>query len=317
MNPIFESKVSLFPTVRDGQGEVVSLWQVLCDIQNGKYSDRVEAVRREPDKDRRRMLKGQLPCFTASGVFRGRKAKDLEAHNGFICIDLDAKDNTEEAEFGQLKSLLPSCPNVAYCARSVGGGGYFCLVPIADPAMHRELFRALCFDFKKCGLTVDRSGVDVGRTRFVSYDPEPYINTGAVPYARVFRKEEERPEARRVSDGVTDKEAASLVRAVVKWAGKNKVDLTGGYVQWFKMLCALASTFVEDGREMAHAVSQYGDYDPGETDRQYTECLEHGGYNYTFATFLYYARKGMGDEEYGRVRAALDFETIISNDKEQ
>ena len=326
---LFEAKVTIYPTVKDGLGEAVSLWRVLCDIQSGKYGAQVEAVRREPDKEKRAKLKGQLPCFTASGVFRGRKAVDLEAHSGFICIDLDAKDNTEAAEFGKLKSLLPGCPSVAYCARSAGGKGYFCLVPIADPAMHREFFRALCADFKKCGLTVDRSGADVGRKRFVSYDPEPYINTGAVPYARVFRKEDERPEARvfrkederpearRIADGVKDKEAASLVRAIAKWAEENEFDLMGGYEQWFEMLCALASAFGEDGREMAHAVSRYGDYDPDETDRQFTECLKHGGYKYTLATFLHFARKGMGGEEYNRVSAALDFEDMLNDKAEE
>ena len=213
---------------------------------------------------------------------------------------MDAKDNAVP-DFDRLKELLPKCPNVAYCALSAGGKGYFCLVPIADPAKHRAYFRALCRDFSKCGLTVDRSGVDECRKRFVTYDPVPYINTGAEVYDYTY-DEEERPEARRLNGEIPEGARSPLMLAILKWAEEKKRDLTGDYPQWFEMLCALASTFGEDGREYAHRLSKNGaTYKQGETDRQYNECLKHDGYKYHFGTILYYVRKEMGDEEFNTV----------------
>lgn len=296
---LFEAKVSFFRSVR-GKSQPVSLGKLLCALTSGEWRGTVEAVRNEADEAKRKALKQGLPCFTPSGAFSGRKAADLTEHSGFISIDLDAKDNAVP-DFDRLKELLPKCPNVAYCARSAGGKGYFCLVPIADPAKHRAYFRALCRDFGKCGLTVDRSGVDECRKRFVTYDPAPYINTGAEVYDYTY-DEEERPEARRLNGEIPEEARSPLMLALLDWASAQKRDLTGDYPQWFEMLCALASTFGEDGREYAHRLSKNGaTYKQGETDRQYNECLKHDGYKYHFGTILYYARKEIGDEEFNTV----------------
>lgn len=317
MNSIFQTQVSFYPSGVNGGGEIKKVSLADC-LLSSKWRDVVNTIRAEPDEAEQKKMKSQLPCFTPSGLFTGKKACDLVEHSGFISLDLDEKDNRDCADFRELKRLIKECPNVTYCGLSVRGKGYVCLVPIADPKKHRDYFRALCADFAACGLKVDSSGADVSRKRFVSYDPEPYINTAAAPYDHVLPCED-RPEARKMANVFSGALAmeGQLAECISRWAEKTEKDITGGYPQWFEILCALASTFGEDGRDYAHRISQYGDYDPGETDRQYTECLEHGGYNYTFATFLYYARKGMGDEEYGRIRAALDFEDIIFNDKEQ
>lgn len=156
--------MSVFSSVMSNEPpHAADLWQVICDTQNGKYRERVEAVRKESDKKTRNKLKCGLPCFTPSGTFRGKKAEDVEKHSGFICIDLDAKDNAGCEDFADLKKIIWQCPSIAFCARSVGGSGFFCLVPIADPKKHRDYFRALCADFAACGLKVDSSGADVSR----------------------------------------------------------------------------------------------------------------------------------------------------------
>ena len=313
---LFEARVSLFSSVRGGQCQTVSLGSILWGITSGKWRSAVEAVRREADEAKRQALKNALPCFTPSGEFSGLKAADMIAHTGLISIDFDAKDN-DFPDFERLKERLAMCPNVVFCARSVSGRGYFCLVWIADPTKHREYFRALCADFKKCGLTVDRSGVDVGRKRFVSYDPEPYINTGAEVYDYTL-PEKEPPRAQRLNQEVPEEARHPLLLAILEWADKKGADLTGDYEQWFEMLCALASTFGEGGREYAHRLSKNGhDYEKEDTDKQYDECLKHGGYKYTLATFLHFARKGMGGEEYNRVSAALDFEDMLNDKAEE
>ena len=310
---LFEAKVSLFRSVRGGeQGHPVSVGALLCDFTSGKWRDAVEAVRNEADEAKRKELKRGLPCFTPSGTFSGRKATDMTEHSGFISIDLDAKDNTAP-DFDRLKELLSRCPNVAYCAHSAGGKGYFCLVPIANPAKHREYFRALCHDFTLCGLTVDRSGVDECRKRYVTYDPAPYINTGAKVYDYTY-EEEERPEARQINGEIPEGARSPILLTLLDWADAHERDLTGDYRQWFEMLCALTSTFGEDGREYAHRLSKYGEkYNPGDTDRQYDECLKHGGYAYNFGTILYYARKEMGDEEFDKVVVREELNKVMGD----
>lgn len=53
----------------------------------------VEKTRNEADLNKRSLMKLQLPCITPSGIFLKRAASGLEKHSGFICIDIDKKDN--------------------------------------------------------------------------------------------------------------------------------------------------------------------------------------------------------------------------------
>ena len=310
---LFEARVSLFPSVRGGQCETVSLGSILFGITSGRWRSAVEAVRREVDEAKRKALKNALPCFTPSGEFSGLKAADMIAHTGLISIDFDAKDN-DFPDFERLKERLAMCPHVVFCARSVGGKGFFCLVWIADPTKHHEYFRALCHDFALCGLTVDRSGVDECRKRYVSYDPAPYINTGARVYDYIY-PEKVNPAAQRLDGVIPEEVRVPLMLALLDCVDEKQIDLTGGYRQWFEMLCAIASTFGEAGREYAHRLSKYGptyEMEPGSTDRQYNECLKHVGYAYRFGTLLFYAKKEMGAEEFSKFMLNLEFGDMLN-----
>lgn len=235
---LFEAKVTYYPSVRNRQGQEVTLWDMISRMTGPEWRDKVEAVRCEQDEKERKALKQLLPGFTASGSFRERKNEGLIKHSGFICIDIDAKENPDCEDFGKLKEAMRLNPNVAYCGLSAGGKGYFCLIPIADPRMHAEYFAALEADFARCGLKVDRACKDIARFRFVSYDPAPYINTGAVPYDRILRPKEEprvprpfipkpetpaeTPEESAMVAGMTDEATFSLFRAVLEWVEHGK-----------------------------------------------------------------------------------------------
>lgn len=72
------------------------------------------------------------------------------------------------------------------------------------------------------------------------------------------------------------------------WKNWNR-DITGDYPQWFKIGCALAHTFGEDGRDMFHRVSRFGNtYDQDSTELKYAECLKTD--KVSIGTFFYYAK---------------------------
>ena len=110
--------------------------------------------------------------------------RGLIAHSGLICIDIDEKDNPDVAEFDRLNELIRIIPYVVYCGHSIGGKGYFVIIPIASPEKHKEHFEALRQDFARCGITIDKSGKDVTRLRIYSYDNTAYINPSAATYER-------------------------------------------------------------------------------------------------------------------------------------
>ena len=261
----------------------------------------VEKVRAEADPARRKELKQHLPAFMPSGVFTKKTADGLQVHSGFICIDIDAKDNAGVKDFDRLKEYVCQIPQVAYCGLSVGGAGFFCIMPIADPAKHRDYFRAIERDFKECGITIDRQCYNVNRLRFVSYDPAPYINTAAKVYDYILPIKDYSA-AQVLGREITGDEAKGKFAAVLREVETTKIDITGNYGQWFEILCAIASTFGERGREYAHAVSKHADcYDPGETERQYSEILKHN-YGYSIGTFFYYARAEFGKHDFDDIK---------------
>lgn len=274
----------------------VSLFDVLL---SHKWKKEVEQVRASTGEERKN-IKRQLPAFYPSGVFRGKEAKDLVQHSGFICIDIDGKDNEGAQDFSRLKDLVRSVPYVAYCGLSVSGTGYFCLIPIADSRKHKEYFRALAEAFRACGIQVDRACSNVNRLRFVSYDAAPYINTGAIPYDTVLPISPREQNRQSLSS-----DEAKKIEALISDIKKRQVDITGDYKQWFEILSALASTFGEAGREYAHEISSmYNGYSPSETDRQYSECLKHG-YDYSIATVYHYAKNELSKHDFDNVEIKI------------
>jgi len=265
---ILNRKVSVFRSLLDkAPHEEKTLLEM---ITSDEWKDRVDALRSESDPKKRNDLKKQLPSFTPSGIFTGRNDADLKDHSGFIGIDIDKKDNADNKNFGQMKTLISDVPFVAYCGYSAGGSGYFVLVPIKDTTMHKEHYRSLERDFNRCGVKIDPSCINVGRLRFVSYDPKPYINEKANVYEYIIKAEKQRNKQKLREAAPGDfKEVEQLAEI----AENSQIDITDAYADWFSLGCALAWEFGERGRELFHQFSKVnGGYDPDQADKKYNEA---------------------------------------------
>lgn len=306
MKTIFNTNVSFLSNVADTTGRSHRLADLLLEPT---FKDKVLAIRAEKDPARQKEMKKQLPCFTASGLFGNPvNAKNLQEHSGFICIDLDAKDNKDVEDFARLKEGIHEIPYVQYCGLSVRGNGFFCLIPIKDPAKHKRYFKALQIEFKKCGLTIDPACSDVCRKRFVSYDPDPYIYTGAKVWDLAVSEYDEKE--RRVTN-MTITEKKKDVEKLLNTLDEGKIDITGNYQTWIDILCGIAKDFGEIGRDYAHRVSQHYDgYSHEETDAKYTDLLSHTEYKYTIATLFHYANNALNNAEY-------DFKDVPTYDEDE
>jgi hypothetical protein len=183
-----------------------------------------------------------------------------------------------------MKKLIAAVPYVLYCGLSVRGEGYFCIIPIAFPYKFKQHFSSLQKDFARCGVIIDKSSSDISRKRFVSYDTTLYLNLHAKIYTRVSCRIPQPQKRTPQSSGSAAKEVANVIAAI----RANKIDITGGYAQWWEIGCALANEFGEAGRELFHMVSQFGDYDAEITDKKFDEALK--GYNFGIDTFFHYAK---------------------------
>ena len=297
---IFTAKVSYLPRVdgADDELKTISLGRALIA---DTWRAQVEAVRAETDPAKQEALKKALPCFTPSGTFSHISRTGLKQHSGFISIDIDCKPDKgiNPALVGfDLKAAVAAVPHIAYCGRSCRGAGYVVVIPIADPTKHSEYFRALAYHFERAGLEIDRGCRDICRKRFVSWDPAPYINTAARPWALTLP---ERDHSTRETLGrdLDTSETAAAVEAVIAACERNRWDITADRGEWVRILSSLAQTFGEGGRDYAHRISAlYPGYTPEETDSKFSDLLKHKDYKWGIGTFFHIARQEIGKHDF-------------------
>lgn len=72
---------------------------------------------------------------------------------------------------------------------------------------------------------------------------------------------------------------------------ERKVDITGGYNQWFSILCGIANELGAAGEEFAHEISQYSPtYNYEDTSKTYKNIIKYNYTRTTISTLFYYAR---------------------------
>ena len=276
---IFNHKVSVFSKVTDIYPLMTAT--IMDVLMDDKIKDKVEEYRRTGNKK----IKMSMPCFTPSGIFSQRKDSRIIEHNNVICIDVDKKDNIDLSNFDELKSLIAQIPFVAYCGLSCGGEGYFILIPIKHPDRHREHFYAICEDFERCGLSIDRSCVNLSRLRIMSYDDSAYFNRRAIVYSETIKTY---PQQRKsfVFLNNTDNDITALINQI----SSTNTDITGDYKQWLEIGAAIAGEFGEHGRQYFHAISKFSDkYSFSIADRKFNECLKMSSFRIN--TLFYYAKR--------------------------
>lgn len=264
-----------------------NLHEILFDTQ---YREQVEEIRAETDATKRSKLKKSLPSYTPSGLYNNSvKNEDLLELTGLICIDIDKKDNLNIQDFAQMKDKISVIPYIIYCGLSVGGEGYFCLIKIAQPDKFKEHFKSIEQDFNRCGITIDNQCSNINRVRYVSFDPNPYINIDAIIYDRII----ERDKQSNISKINTHDNLHSAYRVglIMSYINANQIDITEDYKYWFDVACALANMFGENGRNIFHNVSQYNDsYDFRNTDKEFDKALKYRYEEITIGTFFRYAK---------------------------
>ena len=275
------AKVSFYDNIKANKhSEVFTLFDLLT---TDKFKERVEEIRRaKPDEKKK--LKAAMPAFTASGYFNPKRQKEsLLKHSGFICIDIDAQDNLQIANFVTLKQELKNIINVTYLGKSVSGNGYFVLIPLEEPSLHEDYFKAIQAAFDHLGIVIDKSCKDVARLRIVSYDKAYHKPSNATVLNRVLEQEVKKQAFEFVEH---DRFSGLLSEIKLK-----QIDITQSYQDWFAIGCSIANTFGEEGRDFFHTISQFHNgYKEKETNDQYSACIKKPRENgFTLGTIFYLA----------------------------
>jgi len=291
------TRISVFKDARSTEPATASLRQFLF---SKKYTDRIIALRAITDKPERDEIKKTLPAATISGTFTKRASAHITTYNGIVCLDFDAADNPGKTP-DEMKATLSEFGEVAYAAVSVGGAGVFALVPTncTDPTQHAKIVDFLGQLFAHYDLYYDRACKDVSRLRFVSYDPDAYINPAPIRFdaIRIIGLVEQRtntdlrkPRAIIVRQGETAGGSApraagsgggastrERVEACLDAIERTNTDITGNYDDWFRLGMAIGNEFGIDGETYFHRISRFhADYKYTECTKKYQELTRNG-----------------------------------------
>ena len=159
---------------------------ILDEIRTGKYKPGIIYLRKslaENKTEAYNKAKKSLPAFTPSGKFvGGRKLEFLAEYSNCIILDID-KLSTNDLQ--KSKSIAAQSEFTYACFISPSGNGLKILVKIdTSKTEHKETFLKVQAYYEIIlKLEIDKSGKDVTRLCFYSWDENLYLNENASVFA--------------------------------------------------------------------------------------------------------------------------------------
>ncbi|WP_394759636.1 VapE domain-containing protein [Flavobacterium sp.] len=153
--------------------------EILQEIKTGKYKHAIVYLRKsltENKLEAYEKVKKSLPAFTPSAKFvGGRKLEFLAEYSNFIILDID-KLSKEELQKASINANQSEFTFASFISPS--GNGLKILVKTDTPKTeHKETFIKIQAHYESIlKLEIDKSGKDITRLCFYSFDENLYLN---------------------------------------------------------------------------------------------------------------------------------------------
>lgn len=219
------NQISKYKGARDNKGSAVSIDNIIGQIRGRTDIDALKkiitSIRDENDKAIRDSLKKTLEAVTWSGLFEKRKADKLIEYSDLICADIDGLDDDG---LHTLKKALISDPFVFFCFISPSGAGLKVIFKvIGGPELHLENFINIeKYFLSKYKIKIDKSGKDVCRLCFLSYDPLAYYNPDSLPFVYNAPADNKKRKAKQDIPDKTFSDVVSFTNQKLQFASGNR-----------------------------------------------------------------------------------------------
>ncbi|MFD1603004.1 BT4734/BF3469 family protein [Flavobacterium artemisiae] len=265
MKKLSEITVTKFNTIKSKECSTILMFEELRNIKSGKYKDLVLKCREAydlGDKDIYTFLKSQLPAVTFCGEFKnGHKASDLVIYNNLIVIDIDG---LLPEDILNIKSTLILDKYILALWDSPSGRGLKGLIKTeSTPENHKDFFNSLRVYFlDNYQIELDKSGSDVSRLCFSSWDENIFYNSNSEIYKDFLEidittkmREESRPikeknlslsKSAYATEGLNKSEDRILIKKIIKYLTKKNLSITENYDSWVKVALGISYTFSYD-----------------------------------------------------------------------
>jgi hypothetical protein len=183
MRAVYFMKVSFFKSIQNTSPHVSKdVSHFLDRIKDGKSEKIISQLRFEPDKDKKKQIKLQLPVICFNGEFLRRSNNTVKKSSGLMILDFDNLQNPS-----LFKNQLKSDPCIFSAWISPSGDGVKALLRIHEVKDDKE-FKQVFDQVKIKYHELDGSGKDIARACFESFDPEIYVNLNAEKFDFKFEE---------------------------------------------------------------------------------------------------------------------------------
>lgn len=275
----------------------ITLRQYINMVKNGDTRDIVERGRAQKqivnnsspenekaEKTKYKAIKSKCPCVTGSMTsdFKGRDKNHIDKVNGYIVIDID--DEVNESLINELKADKYT----AILHRSFGGDGICIFIRInanIDSFKNSYLYLEKYY-FDTYGVVTDRSCKDVTRLRYISFDPDIFVNENAEKCS--VRKSVIKPAPVIDNFVFVKSDFTDLIRDITS----RHINIAEAYNDYFNCAAAISAEFGYAGLDYFLAVaSQSAKYETKECRKLYLKCCERGDLGIKIGTLYYYAKQ--------------------------
>ena len=250
----------------------ITLADELSKIGNGIFKEQIEYGRQLFSKGlvkEYKAIKATLPVVTFSGIFDNtHKAENILSYSNLMIIDVDYLAGMD---LENKKQEIFLDEHVYAIWISPSGAGLKILIPILSTIdTHRTYFSELCnYLFNKYGINVEKSGSDICRLCFTSYDvniliknecKQFYVNVEDIltsvlpikPKGSIEKSTNKVFDSRIekflffATEGKNRKSDRDTIDKIIKFLKGKKLSITYDYENWYKVALAIANTFTYD-----------------------------------------------------------------------
>jgi hypothetical protein len=263
-------KLSIFNNAFQTIGGETTLLKELNDIKDGRYKSEIINCRnsliQEKNKELYKKYKSQLKAVTFCAMFEnGRKLSNLVHYNKLIVIDID---NISVDEINIIKSKLVEDDYIMALWDSPSSLGLKGLVKVESTIEnHKQFFYSLSIYFlQQYNIELDKSGSDITRLCYVSFDENIYINYDSKTFKELIEienntntivnvdKETKVKEKLNITlsksafatEGLNNQNDRRQIKKMIKFLSSKSLSITDTYAKWIKVAVIISNSFSFD-----------------------------------------------------------------------
>jgi hypothetical protein len=295
-------KVGYYSKPFDSGYKEVSLNAILKSFGNGHFQSVVDPARqlyRDNKYEEYTLYKNKLPAITFSGLFNPKRTMaNIYQYSSLVILDIDkAGDN-----LSVFKNQLSADPYVIAVWLSPSGDGLkFIVASDASKEKHKDVYTAAAQYFRaKYDMDIDRSGSDVSRLCFVSFDPDIRINSQYVLFNDYCIEEDKKSEIGQktkkkeylnINSGISNEALSKQTfKKIFHYLSKRNISITDTYENWVRVAFAIRNTFSYSlGYEYFLELCRLdgGNHDESASEYLINSCYNKGTTQSSFATIIY------------------------------